>query len=91
MRQRGNMARSDPMVRQWYLLRKIEAPQGATLSELMDAVPQDYSRHPRTLRKDLETLELFFPIYAERIEGQTRWRFTDGYRNLPALSFPPAN
>jgi predicted DNA-binding transcriptional regulator YafY len=84
------MARSDPIVRQWFLLRKIEAPQGASLAELMDAVPADYSRHPRTLRRDLESLELFFPIYTDRTDGQTRWRFTDGYRNLPALSFSPS-
>ena len=84
------MARSDPILRQWYLLRKIESPRGATLSELMDAVPSDYSRHPRTLRRDLESLELFFPIYTERIDGRTRWRFTDGYHNLPALSFSPS-
>ncbi|MBN2319630.1 MAG: WYL domain-containing protein [Acidobacteria bacterium] len=84
------MARSDPIVRQWYLLRKIESPGGATLSELINAVPSDYPRHPRTIRRDLESLELFFPIYTERINGQTRWRFADGYRNLPALSFSPS-
>ncbi len=84
------MARSDPIVRQWYLLRKIENPRGATLAELMEAVPQDYSRHLRTLRRDLESLELFFPIFTERINGETRWRFTDGYRNLPALTFSPS-
>jgi len=84
------MARGDPIVRQWYLLRKLENPRGATLSELMEAVPSDYSRHPRTLRRDLESLELFFPIFTERIDGQTRWRFTDGYHNLPSLSFSPS-
>jgi predicted DNA-binding transcriptional regulator YafY len=84
------MARSDQIMRQWYLLRKIENPRGATLAELADAVPPDYSRHPRTLRRDLEALELLFPIYTERIEGETRWRFTDGYRNLPTLSFSPS-
>jgi predicted DNA-binding transcriptional regulator YafY len=84
------MARSDPIVRQLFLLSKNEASQGASLAELMEAVPPDYSRHPRTLRRDLESLELFFPIYTDRTDGQTRWRFTDGYRNLPALSFSPS-
>lgn len=84
------MARSDQIIRQWYMLRKIESPHGATLPELMNAVPEDYSRHPRTLRRDLEVLELLFPIYTDHIDGQTRWRFTDGYRNLPALSFSPS-
>jgi hypothetical protein len=63
------MARNDSVVQQWYLLRKIEGPRGATLSELMEAVLQDYSRHPRTLHRDLEALELFFPICTERIDG----------------------
>jgi len=84
------MARSDQIVRQWYLLRRIESPQGANLLELAEAVPPDYSKHPRTLRRDLEALELFFPIFTDRIDGQTRWRFSDGYRNLPALSFSPS-
>ena len=38
------MARSDPMMRHWYLLRKIEGPRGATLSELIDAVPENRGR-----------------------------------------------
>jgi predicted DNA-binding transcriptional regulator YafY len=84
------MARSDPIMRQWYILRKLESPRGASLTELMDAIPPDYSRHARTVRRDLESLELLFPIFTERIDGVTRWRFTDGYRNLPALSFSPS-
>jgi predicted DNA-binding transcriptional regulator YafY len=84
------MARSDPIMRQWYVLRKLEGARGATLMELADAIPADYSRHPRTIRRDLESLELLFPILCERVDGQTRWRFTDGYRNLPALSFSPS-
>jgi hypothetical protein len=67
------MARGDPIVRQWHLLRKIEGQRGAILLELMEAVPPDYSRHPRTLRRDLEALELFFPIFTERLDGQMHW------------------
>ena len=84
------MARSVRMVRQWYLLRKIESPRGATLAELADAVPPDYSRHPCTIRRDLESLELLSPILCERVDGRTGWRFMDGYRNLPALCFSPS-
>jgi predicted DNA-binding transcriptional regulator YafY len=84
------MARSDQIMRQWYVLRKLESPRGATLTELADAIPADYGRHSRTIRRDLESLELLFPILCERVDGLTRWRFTDGYRNLPALSFSPS-
>lgn len=84
------MARSDQILRQWFLLRKIESPRGATLAELAAAIPEDFSRHPRTLRRDLEALEVLFPIYTERVDGFTRWRFTNGYHNLPALSFSPS-
>jgi hypothetical protein len=38
----------------------------------MDAVPHDYSRHPRTLRRDLEALEQWFSIFTDRIDGQTK-------------------
>ena len=46
------MARSDQVMRQWYVLRKLESPRGATLTELADAIPADYGRHPRTIRRE---------------------------------------
>jgi pantothenate synthetase len=39
------------------ILKKLESVRGATLQELAAALPEDYSRHPRTLRRDLEALE----------------------------------
>lgn len=80
------MPRNDQVARQWILLKKLESPHGATLSELAAAVSEDYVRHSRTIRRDLEALEVRFPVITERINGQTRWRLMDGYRNVPPLA-----
>lgn len=83
------MSRNDQVVRQWILLQKLESTRGATLEELVSSLPPDYARHPRTVRRDLEALEVRFPIFTERTEARTRWRLVEGYRNIPALTFSP--
>jgi predicted DNA-binding transcriptional regulator YafY len=80
------MPRNDQATRQWILLKKLESPRGATLRELAAAISEDYVRHPRTIRRDLEALEVRFPLITERVNGQTRWRLMDGYRNVPPLA-----
>lgn len=82
------MPRNDQVSRQWFLLAKLERSRGATLDELVSSLPLDYSCNPRTVRRDLEGLELHFPIYTERVDGRTRWRFVDGFK-APALAFSP--
>src|SRR5439155_14235240 len=62
-------------------------PGGATLQDLVDGLPADFSRHVRTVRRDLEALEALFPLVTERVDGQTRWRLMDGFRRVPALMF----
>lgn len=57
------------------------------MEELSGSLPEDFGRHPRTIRRDLEALEVRFPLIAERVGGQTRWRLMDGYQHLPPLSF----
>jgi predicted DNA-binding transcriptional regulator YafY len=82
--------RNDQIVRQWHLLRSLEGSRGATLHELADAVPKDFSRHVRTIRRDLAALESAgYPIVTERDGAQTRWRLLDGFRRIPALGFVP--
>ncbi len=82
------MSRNDQVTRQWYLLRRLESSRGATLQELAETLPDDYPRHPRTVRRDLEALEAAgFPLVTERVDGQTRWKLIDGYRHVPALTF----
>ena len=85
------MPRNDQVTRQWYLLRQLESSRGATLHELAAAVPADFPKHLRTVRRDLEALEAArFPLVRERVGGQTRWKFIDGYgRHLPALTLSP--
>ncbi len=80
------MPRNDQTTRQWTLLKKLENPRGATLRELAAALSEDSVRHPRTIRRDLEALEARFPLVTERVNGQTRWRLMDGYRNVPPLA-----
>ncbi len=81
------MPRNDQVMRQWLLLQKLETGRGATLEELSACLPEDLARHPRTIRRDLEALEVRFPLIVERAQGQTRWRLIDGYRHLPPLAF----
>ena len=83
------MSRNDQVTRQWFLIKKLESSHGATLQELADTLPEDYSRHPRTIRRDIEALETRFPLVTERINGQTRWRLMDGYRQVPPLALSP--
>jgi len=82
------MPRNDQQIRQWLLLRKLESSKGATLQELVDGLPDDYPKNPRTIRRDLEALEAGgFPLTADQVNGQTRWQLMEGVRNIPALGF----
>ncbi len=84
------MPRNDQVTRQWHLLRRLESPGGATLQDLFAALPNDFPKNPRTIRRDLEALEAAgFPITTERVNGQTRWKLMEGFRNIPALGFSP--
>jgi predicted DNA-binding transcriptional regulator YafY len=82
------MPRNDQITRQWHLLRRLENARGLTLPELVEAVPEDYPKNARTVRRDLEALEAVgFPLVTEHQHGQTRWRLIEGFRNIPALGF----
>lgn len=82
------MPRNDQITRQWHLLRRLEGSTGLTLQQLVDNVPDDYPKNPRTLRRDLEALEASgFPLVTDWVNGQTRWRLMEGFRAIPALGF----
>jgi len=82
------MPRNDQITRQWHLLRRLEGSNSLTLGQLVEAVPDDYPKNARTVRRDLEALEAVgFPIVTEHRNGQTRWRLIEGFRNIPALGF----
>jgi predicted DNA-binding transcriptional regulator YafY len=84
------MPRNDQVIRLLRLLQALEGSRrGLTLDELLQALPEDFARHPRTLRRDLVALELAdVPLVHERIDGVSRWRLMDGFRaiHLPAFS-----
>lgn len=81
------MSRNDQVTRQWFLLQALEKPGGATIEELAKSLPEDYVCHPRTIRRDLEALELRFPLYTEHLGGQVRWKLVEGFHRVPSLQF----
>jgi len=82
------MPRNDQITRQWHLLRQLEGSLGRSLQELVDNVPDDYPKNARTVRRDLEALEAAgYPLVADRVNGQTRWRLMEGFSKIPALGF----
>lgn len=85
------MPRNDQVTRQWHLLQRLGAARnGLTLAQLVEAIPEELSRHPRTVRRDLAALEAsHFPLLTERVEGEVRWRLLDGFRNVPSLRLSP--
>jgi predicted DNA-binding transcriptional regulator YafY len=85
------MPRNDQVTRQWHLLQRLGAArQGLTLAQLVDAIPDDLTRHPRTVRRDLAALEASnFPLLTERVDGEVRWRLMDGFKNIPNLKLSP--
>jgi predicted DNA-binding transcriptional regulator YafY len=82
------VARYDQTTRQLFLLARIESSRfGVTLQELVESIPEDYSRNPRTVRRDLEAMELHYPVYATRQNSRTVWKLVEGYQSVPQLRF----
>jgi predicted DNA-binding transcriptional regulator YafY len=60
------------------------------LEQLSESLVLGATRHPRTLRRDLDALEdAGYPLVTERVEGRTTWRLLDGFRHVPALRLSP--
>jgi predicted DNA-binding transcriptional regulator YafY len=85
------MPRNEQAVRLLVLLQKLEASRhGVTLEQLADSLAPGSTRHPRTLRRDLDAREeAGYPLVTDRIDGRTRWRLLDGFHNVPGLRFSP--
>jgi predicted DNA-binding transcriptional regulator YafY len=81
------MPRNDQVTRQWLLLKLLEKPGGATIEELAKSLPEDYACHTRTIRRDLQALEVCFPLYTDHVDGQVRWKLVEGFNRVPALQF----
>lgn len=85
------MPRNDQAVRQLIALKKLESSRhGLTLEQLAEGLDASATRHPRTLRRDLDAIESAgYPLLTERVDGRTRWKLLDGVRNTPALRLSP--
>ena len=85
------MPRNDQVTRQWHLIRHLEAAtRGATLPELAAALPAEFVRHPRTIRRDLDALESAgFPLLTAQRGGRVVWKLIEGFHRVPALAFSP--
>jgi predicted DNA-binding transcriptional regulator YafY len=81
------MPRNDQVTRQWLLLKILEKPGGATIEELAQSLPADYACHARTVRRDLQALEVRFPIYTDHVNGCIRWKLIEGFNRIPSLQF----
>jgi len=85
------MPRNDQAVRQLIVLKKLESSRhGLTLEQLAEGLDSSATRHPRTLRRDLDAIESAgYPLLTERVDGRTRWKLLDGVRNTPTLRLSP--
>ena len=79
------MPRNAEVIRQWTILREIEASRGATIRKLAATTGVT----TRTIRRDLEALqEAGFPLYDEPGDGAKRWRLdTRPFKQLDDTAF----
>ena len=79
------MPRNAEVIRQWNVLRELEASRRATISGLA----QKMDVTTRTIRRDLEALQVAgFPIFDELVDSQRFWKLdTKPFRNL-SLNLP---
>lgn len=79
------MPRNAEVIRQWTILREMEASRGATIRQLADSTGVT----TRTIRRDLEALqEAGFPLYDEPGDAAKRWRLdTRPFRRLDDTGF----
>jgi predicted DNA-binding transcriptional regulator YafY len=76
--------RNSEVIRQWKVLRAIEAGRHATVPELA----RDLGVTERTIRRDLEALqEAGFPVYDEVIERRRVWRLLEPSRQRLTQGF----
>ncbi len=79
------MARNAEMIRQWRVLREIEASHGVTIRQLAELTGVT----TRTIRRDLDALqEAGFALYDQTVDGRKQWRLdTRPFRHLDEASF----
>jgi proteasome accessory factor B len=76
--------RNAEVIRQWRILKRIEAGRYTTANDLAD----EHGVTERTIRRDIEALqEAGFPLYDERSEGRKVWRLIEGYKQRLTQTF----
>jgi predicted DNA-binding transcriptional regulator YafY len=76
--------RNAEVIRQWKILKRIEAGRFTTAQELA----QEHDVTERTIRRDIEALqEAGFPLYDDRLDGRKIWRLVPGYKQRLAQTF----
>lgn len=76
--------RNAEVIRQWKILKTVEAGRHTTTQALADALGVT----ERTIRRDVEALqEAGFPLYDEREDGRKVWRLVPGYKQKLTQSF----
>ncbi len=82
---RTGLPRNAEVIRQWAILRELEASHGATIRRLAETTGVT----TRTIRRDLEALqEAGFPIYDVADDVAKRWRLdTRPFRRLDDTAF----
>ena len=76
--------RNAEVIRQWRILKRIEAGRYTTAQDLAD----EHGVTERTIRRDIEALqEAGFPLYDERTDGRKVWRLIEGYKQRLTQTF----
>src|SRR5262249_24515817 len=76
--------RNAEVIRQWRILKRIEAGRYTTAQDLVD----EHGVTERTIRRDIEALqEAGFPLYDERADGRKVWRLVPGYKQKLTQTF----
>ncbi|HET7745986.1 MAG TPA: YafY family protein [Vicinamibacteria bacterium] len=76
--------RNAEVIRQWRILKRIEAGRYTTAQDLAD----EHGVTERTIRRDIEALqEAGFPLYDERQDGRKIWRLVEGYKQRLTQTF----
>jgi predicted DNA-binding transcriptional regulator YafY len=76
--------RNAEVIRQWRILKRIEAGRYTTAQDLAD----EHGVTERTIRRDIEALqEAGFPLFDERTDGRKVWRLVEGYKQRLTQTF----
>ena len=66
------MARNSELIRQWEILREIDAARTGICVPKLASLRRV---HPRTIRRDIEALcKAGFPLYDEKVNGTSMWK-----------------